>query len=94
MPFLVQAIHELKIDKFKDSEYDLKFFPTKTEVRWQDKFNLKGVMLGNPILDETTQRFNSREFAESKSLTTQVSNYFMGFYAQWCKDLADKPLWL
>lgn len=51
IPFFVQAIEDVKRGQFEDSKFEAIMIENPADRRWVDYFKLKGVMLGNPMLN-------------------------------------------
>ena len=63
IPYFTQAIEDVKQGKFEDAKFEEIFIENQSDRRWGDYFNLKGVMLGNPQLNQAESRFASGEYA-------------------------------
>jgi len=68
IPYFAQAIEDVKQGRFEDARFEEIFIENRDDRRWVDYFKLKGVMLGNPQLNEAESRFASREYAETTAL--------------------------
>ena len=68
IPYFAQAIEDVKQGRFEDSRFEDQFIENRDDRRWVDYFKLKGVMLGNPTLNQAESRVASREYAEKSGL--------------------------
>lgn len=68
IPYFAQAIEDVKRGNFEDSKFEEVLIPRTSDRKWVDYFKLKGVMLGNPQLNEAVSRPASRDFAEQSGL--------------------------
>jgi hypothetical protein len=87
IPYFAQAIEDVKQGRFEDAKFEAIFIEDKNDRRWGDYFQLKGVMLGNPQLNQAESRFASREYAEKTGLLNDtLVSFGMDQISGPCKD--------
>ena len=63
---------------------------SSSEKKWNEWFNLKGILLGNAIIDPKVQRYANKDYAVEHELISPVEQFFMDLPAQLCRDYADE----
>lgn len=76
------------IDTFEDSDFTspwLEYKLPKNFNSFSKWINVKGVMIGSPVIDEGEQREQANIYAEKKLLISGVESFLLGYPLEWCK---------
>lgn len=52
---------------------------------WSQWFNLKGIALNSPMMDDVVQKNQTKHYAEHKKLITSAQSYFMTYPFEYCQ---------
>ena len=84
IPAFVQAMKDVKKNEFEDEDFEAMFLANSTK-EWAEWFNLKGIALNSPMMDDVVQRNQTKHYAEHKGLVSSAQTYFMTYPFEWCK---------
>ena len=79
IPNFMEAIYNIDLPENADEEFTSPHITNKVEKnqKWSEWFNIKGVAIGSPVIDEAETRAQAGKFAEENHLVTAVDGFFL-----------------
>jgi len=71
-------------NNFTDTDFEEHHLENSTK-EWSEWFNLKGIALNSPMMDDVIQRNQTKYYAEHKKLITPSQSYFMTYPFEYCQ---------